>query len=193
MKLLLAFLLALSAPLAFAQTAAPKPVNKNILFEGSFSEREGELPAGWEAKGFAGADHANKVRVTEDRDGNYVSLIIPNKDTAMFTLALREPILLKPTWKKLLCSVDIRVSNYVQGPEGYHKPRMHLTFFDETNQELSNTSVSLPGRYTDAWSTAERTIDIPGSATSVRVWIGTFNSTGTLEFRNVYIAPVEQP
>lgn len=192
MKSLLALLLAFSASLAFAQST-PKPVNKNILFEGVFAEREGELPAGWEAKGYAGTAHGNKVRVTDDREGNYVSLIIPKKETANFMVSLREPILLKPTWKKLLCSVDIRVFNYVQGPEGYQKPRMHLTFFDESNQEIGSTGISLGGRYTDSWQTAERTVDIPGTATSVRVWLGTFNSTGTLEFRNAYIAPVEQP
>jgi hypothetical protein len=170
---------------------AHKPVNKNLLFEGAFLEHSEGTPSGWTAGGFAGGTHGNTVKVTEDRDGNYVTLSVKNKDTAYFILNLKEAISLRPTWKSLLCSVDIRAFNFAQGPEGWHKPRLHLDFLDTTGKSLTTTGVSLSNHYTDAWQTAEKEVPIPAGATTAKIWIGAFNSTGQIEFRNPYIAPVE--
>lgn len=184
-------LLCLSSALGvFAQTA-PSPMAKNILFEGAFTEHSADTPEGWNPGGFAGGDHGNRTRVTEDRDGNYVTLFVQDSAKAHFTLALREPIALRPSWKSLLCSVDLRVFNYEQGKESYYRPRMHITFLDDAGKELGSAGVSIPGRYTDAWQTAEREIPIPAGSSSAKVWLGTYGATGQLEFRNPYIAPVE--
>ena len=178
------------AVFVFAQPET-KPANKNLLFEGAFSEHSDGTPSGWATGGFAGGLHGDSVKVTEDRDGNYVTLSIKNKDTAFFTLNLKESISLRTTWKSLLCSVDIRAFNYAQGPESWHKPRLHLDFLDATGKSLGTAGVALANRYTDAWQTAEKEISIPVGATTANIWLGAFNSTGHLEFRNPYIAPVE--
>jgi len=168
----------------------PKTVSQNILFEGGFQENSNGTPVGWTAGGFAGGDQSNTVKTTEERDGNYVSLFIKSLDKGMFNLNLVEPVQLKSTWKELLCSYDIRVFNFVQGPQGHHKPRMHLTFFDASGLELINTGVAVAGNLADAWQTAERKVPIPAGAASVKVWFGTFSSSGQLDFRNIYIAPL---
>ncbi len=176
----------------FAQTPpTPKPVDKNLLFEGSFLEYTAETPVGWSAGGFAGGNHGNTSRVVPDSKGNYISLTIAKMESSNFVLNLNEPINLKPTWKKLLCSVDIRVFNFIQGSESYHKPRMHIVFLDESYKEITTLGVSLSTRYTDVWQTAEREVQIPINATMAKIWLGTLSSTGRLEFRNPYIAPIE--
>lgn len=180
----------LLAACAFAQTA-PLPVAKNIIFEGSFAEHHGSIPAGWDLGGFAGGDNGNSLKVTEEREGNYVTLIITKPETAHFTLKLKEQVALRPTWRALLCSVDLRVFKYDQGKENYYKPRMNLTFVDEAGKELGSVGVSLATRFNDAWQTAEREVPIPTGAVAAKVWLGTFGATGQLEFRNPYIAPVE--
>jgi hypothetical protein len=178
------------AATAFAQTPA-KPVGQNLVFEGNFAEHNLSIPVGWNEGGYAGGTHGNTTKVTEERDGNYVSLFIKKTETANFCLNLTEPILLKPTWKSLLCSVDIRAFNHVSGEKSYHRPRLHISFLDEAGKELSDAGVSLTGRYTDAWQTAERNVPIPMGAVSAKIWIGTLGSTGQIDFRNPYVAPVE--
>lgn len=189
------FLILLALPLlgaasVFAQTAPP-PVAKNIIFEGNFAENQGSIPAGWDLGGFAGGDNGNSVMVTEDREGNYVTLITTKPATAHFILNLKEPIALRPAWTALLCSVDLRVFNYDQGKENYYKPRLNITFVDETGKDLASVGVSLATRFNDAWQTAEREVPIPVGAVAAKVWLGTFGATGQLEFRNPYVAPVE--
>lgn len=186
----LAFAL-LCAASAFAQAPAAKPIGQNLIFEGNFTEHADGTPAGWQQAGFAGGDHGNRTKVTEDRDGNYVTLFVEKPASANFTLNLKDPVPLRPTWTALLCSVDIRVYNYQQGAQNYYKPRMQVTFLDDAGKDLGNVGVSLPDRYTEAWQTAERTIPIPAGATVAKIWIGTFGATGQLEFRNPYLAPAE--
>lgn len=189
MKITARLSLFLACAFSLAAQPASKPAKQNILFEGTFAEIHGGVPAGWHERGFAGTDHGNSVKSTPDRDGNYVSLFIPSLAKGNFTLELKEPVILNPAWSTLLCSYDIRVFKFTQGSEGYHKPRMHLTFLDAEGKELSSTGVSVPGSLTDAWQTAERRVSIPAGASSVKVWIGTFSSQGQLDFRNLYIAP----
>lgn len=185
----LAFFLACAISLT-AQTA-PTTVSKNLLYEGTFAEHTGGTPVGWSLAGYAGGNHGNTVKVTDDRAGNYVTLQVAKPQTANFTLNLSGPISLKPTWKALICSVDIRVFNYVQGEQNYHKPRMHIAFYDDADTEVGSTGLGLATRYTDAWQTAERTIPIPIGATQAKIWLGSLGSTGRLEFRAPYIAPSE--
>ncbi len=181
-------LLLCCAATAFAQTPAAKPVSQNLLYEGSFSEHNHSIPYGWKEGGFAGGTHGNTTKVTEARDGNYVSLFIKKPESANYCLNLIEPLQLKPTWKSLLCSVDIRVFNLVVGEKSFHRPRLHLSFLDEDGKEISDAGVSL-SLYSEVWQTAERSIPIPIGAVSAKVWIGALSSAGQLDFRNPYIAP----
>lgn len=187
---LLGLVFAASVGCAFAQLT-PSSVSKNLIFEGNFIEHHGGIPQGWDLGGFAGGDNGNSLRVTEDRDGNYVTLLVTTPVTAHFTLKLKEQVALRPSWKALVCAVDLRVFNYAQGKENYYKPRLHITFLDETGKELGNTGISSVERLNDAWQTAEREVPIPAGSVVAKVWLGTFGATGQLEFRNPYIAPVE--
>lgn len=180
--------LVVSASCAFAQTPA-KSTHANLIFEGTFTEHSGGAASGWGEAGHAGGSHGNTVKVVDDPAGNYVVLSISKMESSNFMLNLTDAVTLQPAWKSVLCTVDMRVTNYTQGSLNHHKPRMHLSFFDDAGKELSSTGVSLAS-YSESWQTAKREVSVPAGATYVKVWLGTWGGTGQLAFRNPTITPV---
>jgi hypothetical protein len=145
-----------------------------LLPEGNFEQADAAgKPAGWQLNSptniSLGGDAAN--RWVQMRDGGM----------------LEKTIKLDPSWKKIVISTRMRMSNYVKGPEGWQRPHIALRFLDEAGQVYGDYVATPEVSGNTDWTIRRVAFDIPEGAKQLRLQPGLWGTKGLFEIDDIVV------
>lgn len=175
---------------AMASSFAGQPVN--ILPEGNFENGKGGAPDGFVGGGYLGANRRNQADWVSDRDGKFIRIVAsPAEQQREVTWVTKPPLPVAPTWRKVTVRFKVRTDkNFSVGAESWHDARVIVSWLGEAI-EGENVLQQVPIKATkvplDQWKQVSETLQVPKGALSMRIELGTWGATGTIEFDDLEV------
>ncbi len=178
-----------------ASVASTADEGPNLLEEGDFEATKGGVPIGFIWSGFAGdaSITPNTFEVVSGEESQYVRLTVPQgTDKTMAWVETAEPIPLMPEWVDLQAKVKMRISQYLQGDQGWHGVKVFFYFLDENGKKLTeDLAVIKAGEDKPDWEELTGMIRVPLGAKAVGVKAGIIGSSGVVEVDDLRVGPVQ--
>ncbi len=182
--------LGLGFVLGVSPVIAGQPVN--VLPEGTFEKGKGGEPEGFTGGGFVGGNHRNKVVWESDRGGKFIRVEL--KETAGKRIAVwstKPTIPVAPAWREITVKFRVRTSDdFKVGSEPWHDARVIVNWLGEQiegenilrSDVLHATKVPLA-----EWKPVSGTFKVPKGAEQIRIELGTWGASGTIDFDDLEV------
>ncbi len=151
------------------------PLGGELVTNGGFEQADREHGT---FRGWSGA-----ARVGQ-QGGNHWAIL--ESDTPQRSVSLGQEIKLAADWWKIKLACRVRVTNVVQGKEGWHDARIAMSFHNEKGDRIGGwPSVLHWTGTTDGWVEQSKEFIIPRGANALRFSCSLFSTTGKAEFDDV--------
>jgi beta-galactosidase len=159
--------LALPTSKAFAQSVS-------LLPEGNFEQADAAgKPAGWQLSSPSSISLA----------GNATNRWVQIRDGGM----LEKRVKLDPSWKKIAISTRMKMSDYVKGPEGWHRPHIAIRFLDDNGQFYGDYVATPEVHGNTDWTIRRVAFAIPEGAKQLQLRPGLWGTKGLLEMDDIVV------
>jgi beta-galactosidase len=101
--------------------------------------------------------------------------------------ALVKIVKLDPSWKKIVVSTRMKMSDYVKGPEGWQRPHIAIRFLDDAGQDYGDYVPTPEVHGNTDWTIRRVGFDVPEGAKQLRLWAGLWGTKGLLEFDDIVV------
>jgi hypothetical protein len=170
----------LLVPALMVATSTLLPTTKScaqshiLLPEGNFEQADAaEKPVGWQLNSPA------SISVAGDATNRWVQI----RDGGM----LEKVVKLDPSWKKIVVSTRMKMSNYVKGPEGWHRPHIAIRFLDDDGQFYGDYVATPEVMGNTDWTLRRVAFDIPEGAKQLQLRPGLWGTKGLLEMDDIVV------
>src|SRR4028118_610153 len=138
-----------------------------LLPEGNFEKADAaNKPVGWQLSS------PSEITLVGGTQNRWVQL----RDGG----SLIKDIKLDPSWKKIVISTRIKMSEYVKGPEGWQRPHIALRFLDDNGQPYGDYVPTPEVHGNTDWTIRRVSFDIPEGAKQLRMQPGLWGTKGLL-------------
>jgi hypothetical protein len=147
--------------------------------EGTFAQAgENGAPAGWSVPGpqfrVATVDGAKVLRITSSAlDGDLAGSTVVRAD---------------PKWAAVNVKMQARATNFQPGSYGWKQARVQVHYLDENGKQISESTLASIGGNAE-WREYSTNAPMPENARYLRLTAGFERAAGTLEIRNIALAP----
>ncbi|HEX8833298.1 MAG TPA: hypothetical protein VF719_03820, partial [Abditibacteriaceae bacterium] len=142
--------------------------------EGDFEKVDAtNKPVGWKLNPPAG------VTSTGDATNRWVQL----HEGAWMEKAVK----LDPSWKKIIISTRMKMSDYVKGAEGWNRPHIAIRFLDDAGLVYGDYVPTPEVHGNTDWTMRRVAFDIPEGAKQLRLQPGLWGTKGLLEFDDIVV------
>jgi hypothetical protein len=91
------------------------------------------------------------------------------------------------SWKKIVVSTRMKMSNYVKGPEGWHRPHIAIRFLDDDGQFYGDYVATPEVMGNTDWTLRRVAFDIPEGAKQLQLRPGLWGTKGLLEMDDIVV------
>lgn len=98
---------------------------------------------------------------------------------------------LKPEWKYLVLSMNMRLTGVAAGKQGWQNGRLAMRFFDQDNKGTGPWPDVFNGSGTSGARKCVRVYEIPQGAASLEISPANFGTSGRVEFTGMSLTPLE--
>jgi hypothetical protein len=145
-----------------------------LLPEGNFEQADAAgKPVGWQLNSPA------DITLASDPKNRWVQL---REGGSLFKI-----LKLDPSWKKIVISTRMRMSDYVKGPEDWRRPHIALRFLDDDGRDYGDYVPTPEVVGNTDWTLRRVAFDIPEGAKQLRMQAGLWGTKGLLEFDDIVV------
>lgn len=164
----------------------------NILPQGSFEKGTAGVPEGFAAGGFLGAGKRNKADWVKNNEGKFIRVEASRTEKERMVTWLTKPDLpVNPAWQTVTVKFKVRTDKkFKVGTESWHDARVIVTWLG-TAIEGENVLRQDPIVATTVplleWKEVSETLQPPKGAITMRLELGTWGGSGTIDFDDVEV------
>ncbi|MCS7048818.1 MAG: hypothetical protein NZ483_05945 [Verrucomicrobiae bacterium] len=174
-------------------TVSATDAETNVFSEGNFETlTAGGTLKGWDVPHPSWLEKVGGRIEVMSEDGTNHFVRVSSTDAKQI-VRIGKDLPVQPEWKKLKCSIRIRASNLKLGEPTWAAAKSHFINVDEKGEKLKGTQWYAAGVVadTDGWVEKTVVIEVSPEAKAVRVWPGLYCATGTMDFDDIRIVPLE--
>jgi beta-galactosidase len=146
----------------------------SLLPEGTFERADAAgKPVGWQL------GSPSSISLAGDAKNRWVQM----RDGGM----LEKVVKLDPSWKKIAISTRMKMSDYVKGPEGWHRPHIAIRFLDDAGQLFGDYVATPEVTGNTGWTIRRVAFDIPEGAKQLQLRPGLWGTKGLLEMDDIVV------
>jgi hypothetical protein len=170
---------------------APKGMPLSALAtDGAFSFRRLNRvasPPGWIVPYAIATAEKPPLRIEREGDNGFVRI---ENNAVGKSVTMEQFYALDPAWKKVKISARMRAKGLSCGAEVWEDARVMVTFADNRGQKVGGYGEVPCVKADQDWQEMSAVREIPEGATAIRLQVGLFSSTGTVDFDDIRVEPV---
>jgi len=171
---------------------APKGMPLSALAtDGAFSFRRLNRvasPPGWIVPYAIATAEKPPIRLEREGDNGFVRI---ENGAAGKSVIMEQLYAVDPAWKKVRVAAKIRTKGLQCGAEVWEDARVMVTFADGRGQKVGGYGEVPCVKGDQDWAEMSAVREVPEGSAAIRLQVGLFSSTGTADFDDIKVEPVQ--